>query len=56
MVQDDIAQPRSIQLGVAIGDRYEVLSGLTSGDLVVVRGNERLRPGQPVSAVAAGEN
>jgi len=32
----------------------EPLQGeLTAGDRVVVRGNERLRPGQPVSEAAA---
>lgn len=43
------AQPRSVTLGVALGDRYEVLDGLQAGDLVVVRGNERLRPGQDIA-------
>ena len=47
---DDQAQPRPITLGVPLGDRYEVLSGLAPGDLVVVRGYERLRPGQAISA------
>lgn len=42
------AQPRNVELGVALGARYEVLSGLAPGDLVVVRGNERLRPGQDI--------
>ncbi|MEM9583393.1 MAG: efflux RND transporter periplasmic adaptor subunit [Pseudomonadota bacterium] len=56
VVEDDQAQPRSVQLGVAIGDRYEVLSGLEPGDLVVVRGNERLRPGQAVAATSAGSD
>ena len=46
---EDQAQPRAVTLGVPLGDRYEVLSGLSSGDLVVVRGNERLRPGQPIA-------
>ncbi|WP_370400819.1 efflux RND transporter periplasmic adaptor subunit [Sulfitobacter sp. JB4-11] len=50
VVEDDMAQPRTVQLGVAVGDRYEVLSGLAPGDLAVIRGNERLRPGQPVAA------
>lgn len=45
---DGKAQPRGVTLGVPLGDRYEVLSGLQSGDLVVVRGNERLRPGQDI--------
>ncbi|MCK0094981.1 efflux RND transporter periplasmic adaptor subunit [Yoonia sp. F2084L] len=47
---DDQAQPRQVTLGVPLGDRYEVLGGLAPGDLVVVRGNERLRPGQAISA------
>lgn len=46
---DGKAEPRPVTLGVALGDRYEVLSGLAAGDLVVVRGNERLRPGQDIA-------
>ncbi|WP_223421945.1 efflux RND transporter periplasmic adaptor subunit [Tateyamaria pelophila] len=46
---EDKAQPRPVTLGVALGDRYEVLSGLEAGELVVVRGNERLRPGQDIA-------
>ena len=44
----DVAEPREIALGEAVGSRYEVLSGLQEGDKVVVRGNERLRPGDKV--------
>lgn len=44
----DVAEPREITLGEAVGDRYEVLAGLEEGDEVVVRGNERLRPGDKV--------
>ena len=43
------AVPRAIELGIALDDRYEVLSGLAPGDTVVVRGNERLRPGQDIA-------
>lgn len=50
VASDDQAQPRPVTLGVPLGDRYEVLSGLAPGDMVVVRGNERLRPGQEISA------
>ncbi len=46
---DDVAQQRAVQIGVPIGDRYEVLDGLALGDLVVVRGNERLRPEQAIA-------
>ncbi|MDJ0993046.1 MAG: efflux RND transporter periplasmic adaptor subunit [Dinoroseobacter sp.] len=45
---DGAAQPRPVTIGVAMGDRFEVLTGLQEGDEVVVRGNERLRPGQPI--------
>lgn len=40
------AQPRAVTTGEATGSRLVVRSGLKAGDLVVVRGNERLRPGQ----------
>ncbi len=39
---------RTVRLGEAVGIRFIVISGLAPGDLVVVRGNERLRPGQKV--------
>lgn len=46
---DGKAMPRPVTIGVPAGDRYEVLSGLAPGDVVVVRGNERLRPGQDIA-------
>jgi len=49
VVEEQSASMRPVVLGVAIGGRFEVLQGLQPGDLVVVRGNERLRPGQPVT-------
>ncbi len=42
------AQARNVVLGDAVGNRFIVKSGLKAGELVVVRGNERLRPGQKV--------
>jgi len=48
VVIDGKAQPRAIVLGEAVGSRYEVLDGLGEGELVVVRGNERLQPGAQV--------
>jgi len=49
VVVDGTAQPRDVLLGDAVGTRFIVLDGLQAGDLVVVRGNERLYPGQPVA-------
>ncbi len=45
---DKAAQPRPVQLGRAVGSRFEVLGGLAPGEIVVIRGNERLLPGQKV--------
>ncbi len=51
---DGVAQPRRVEIGIALGDSYEVISGLAAGDVVVVRGNERLRPGQQISPTPVG--
>ena len=50
VVADDTAQPRPVTLGQTAGRRMEVVEGLSPGEVVVVRGNERLRPGQAVNA------
>ena len=57
------AMPRTVEIGAALNNSFEVLSGLSEGDEVVVRGNERLRPGQdiapsgpPQGAAATGSN
>lgn len=48
IAEDGKAQPRPVQIGGAVGNRFEVLGGLQEGWQVVVRGNERLRPGQDI--------
>lgn len=48
VVVEGTAQPRPIAIGVSVGERFEVVNGLAEGDEVVVRGNERLAPGQAV--------
>ena len=55
VAEDGKAQPRQVTIGVALGDRFEVLTGLTEGDIVVTRGNERLRPGQDIAPMPGGE-
>lgn len=49
VVEDGAAQPRPVEIGASLGNRFEVLGGLEPGELVVVRGNEGLRPGQLVA-------
>jgi RND family efflux transporter MFP subunit len=46
--QQGKARPVTVQLGIADGTWIHVTGAVTPGQLVVVRGNERLRPGQDV--------
>lgn len=47
-----VARRREVRVGRTLGDRIEVADGLAAGQMVVVRGNERLRDGQPLRVVA----
>jgi len=49
LAKDGRAQLRTVKLGQATGSRFVVLNGLAAGDVVVVRGNERLLPGTPLA-------
>lgn len=53
VIEDNVARLRPVETGAAIGVRLEVLQGLSEGDRVVIRGNERLIPDQAV--LVAGE-
>lgn len=46
---DGEAELRRVNVGEAVGARFVVESGLEPGELVVVRGNERLRPGEAIA-------
>ncbi len=54
VVENGKAAMRPVRLGDAVGSRFEVLEGLKPGEMVVVRGNERLRPGQSVRVRRGG--
>ena len=45
---DDTAERLLVRTGAASGARVAVLGGIENGDRVVIRGGERLRPGQSV--------
>lgn len=49
VVEENIAQLRLIRTGVIFGGDVEILSGLEPGELVVVRGAEKLQDGQPLT-------
>ena len=48
VVSKDVAKMRQVVLGEALGSRFEVVSGLKDGEVVIIRGNERLQPGAKV--------
>ena len=48
VVKGRTVEKRVVTLGRAAGNRFEVLKGLKPGDIVAIRGNEKLRPGQTV--------
>ncbi|GAB58906.1 efflux RND transporter periplasmic adaptor subunit [Rheinheimera nanhaiensis] len=50
-IKDNTAQRHLVRLGKTSEQGVEILSGLPEGQPVVVRGNETLRDGQPVSIV-----
>lgn len=50
---DNVANLRSIVVGQAIANKWHVLSGLEAGELVVLAGYHKLRPGSVVSAERA---
>lgn len=53
VAEDGMAQPRQVEIGIAMDAWFEVIRGLEVGETVVVRGNERLRPGQPIEPMPA---
>jgi membrane fusion protein (multidrug efflux system) len=48
IVDNGAARAVSVRTGRGVGERVEVEGDIEEGDIVVVRGNERLAPGQPV--------
>jgi multidrug efflux pump subunit AcrA (membrane-fusion protein) len=48
VIVDGKAAPVQVEVGIAVDDLVQVKGGVTGGQKVVVRGNERLAPGQPV--------
>ena len=49
IVKEKKVEIRPLRLGEAVGNRFIVLSGVKENDIAVIKGNERLRPGQSVS-------
>ncbi|MEJ2515095.1 MAG: efflux RND transporter periplasmic adaptor subunit [Gammaproteobacteria bacterium] len=52
--EDGTAEQLTVQPGLGSGDMIAVTGPLEPGDRVIVRGAERLRPGQPVQVIGGG--
>jgi RND family efflux transporter MFP subunit len=46
---NDQAQQVNVTTGIGAGDKIEIFGAVSPGDRVVIRGNERLQPGQQVN-------
>ncbi len=51
VIRDDVAVRETVETGVSQGDLVEVVGILDAGEMVVTRGAERLRDGQPVNII-----
>lgn len=48
--KEDIVEPRILETGGTIGDKWLVTSGLADGDRVIIEGLQKVRPGAPATA------
>ena len=51
IVRNGQVEYTTVEIGQRVGDRFEILSGVTAGDVVVVTGQNRLRKGDAVQIV-----
>ncbi len=52
VVEEETIRAVTLTLGAAVGENRQVLDGLRAGQRVVIRGNERVRPGQRVRTLS----
>ncbi|MBI4228624.1 MAG: multidrug transporter, partial [Deltaproteobacteria bacterium] len=51
VVNGGSAEPVQVTTGIAIKDLVQIIGPVEKGQLIVIRGNERLKPNQPVKIV-----
>jgi len=54
VVNADTVSRQIVELGIELENRVQVLSGVAAGELVVVAGNEKLKPGAEVRLIQSG--
>jgi membrane fusion protein (multidrug efflux system) len=56
VVEDGLAQPRSVESGIRTEDEVQITAGLAPGDRVIVSAIQRLRPGLAVEPAAGKDS
>ncbi|RJP70481.1 MAG: efflux RND transporter periplasmic adaptor subunit [Candidatus Abyssobacteria bacterium SURF_17] len=51
VVDADTVSQRTVEVGIEQDNRVQVVSGIASGETIVVAGNEKLKPGAPVRVI-----
>ncbi len=54
VVSSDTAERRKVELGIDQENRVQILSGVSAGEMVVIAGNEKLKPGAQVRIIEPG--
>ncbi len=52
--ENDIAEPRPVQVERSVGDNWLISSGLRPGERVIMEGLQRVRPGMPLKVSEFG--
>lgn len=55
IVENDTARMKEVEVGLTLGDKAEILSGLAGGEQLIVEGQYGVRDGSVVSVTARGE-
>jgi membrane fusion protein (multidrug efflux system) len=50
--EDEKAQRRQVRIGARLPGVVEIMDGLAAGERVITHGNDKVRPGQPVTIKA----
>ncbi len=56
VVESDLAKMREVELGLTLGERAEVVKGLSKGEMLIVEGQYGVKDGSSVAPLARGEN
>lgn len=54
VVNSDTVERRTVVVGIEQENRLQIVSGVTAGEMVVVAGNEKLKPGAEVRVIQPG--